>query len=60
MFGTSQFPLSGVPLQTIVDRVAAGTYRAKPVKVFSFDQIQEAHRLMESNRANGKIVVLAP
>jgi NADPH:quinone reductase-like Zn-dependent oxidoreductase len=58
VFGTPQFPLSDVPLQTIVDRVAAGTYKAKPVKVFPFEQIQEAHRLMESNRANGKIVVL--
>jgi NADPH:quinone reductase-like Zn-dependent oxidoreductase len=25
--------------------------------VFAFDQLQEAHRLMESSRANGKIVV---
>jgi NADPH2:quinone reductase len=58
VFGTPQFPLSDVPLQTIVDRVAAGTYKAKPAKVFPFDQIQEAHRLMESNQANGKIVVL--
>jgi NADPH2:quinone reductase len=58
VFGTPQFPLSNVPLQTIVDRVAAGTYQAKPVRVFSFEQIEEAHRLMESNRANGKIVVL--
>jgi NADPH2:quinone reductase len=58
VFGTPQFPLSDVPLQTIVDRVAAGTYKAKPVKVFPFEQIQDAHRLMESNHANGKIVVL--
>jgi NADPH:quinone reductase-like Zn-dependent oxidoreductase len=58
VFGSPQFPLSDVPLQTIVDRVAAGTYKAKPAKVFPFDQIQEAHRLMESNQANGKIVVL--
>ena len=58
VFGGPQFPLSDVPLQTIVDRVAAGTYGAKPVKVLPFDQIQEAHRLMESNQANGKIVVL--
>jgi NADPH:quinone reductase-like Zn-dependent oxidoreductase len=57
VFGTPQFPLSEVPLQAIVDRVAAGVYKAGPVKVFRFDEIQEAHRLMESNRANGKIVV---
>jgi len=58
VFGTPQFPLSDVPLQTIVDRVAAGTYKAKPAKVLAFEQIQEAHRLMESNRANGKIIVM--
>jgi NADPH:quinone reductase len=57
MFGTPEFPLSEVPLQTIVDRVASDTYKAKPARVFEFDQIQEAHRLMESNQANGKIVV---
>jgi NADPH:quinone reductase len=57
MYGTPEFPLSEVPLQTIVDRVASNTYKAKPARVFQFDQIQEAHRLMESNQANGKIVV---
>jgi NADPH:quinone reductase len=55
--GTPEFPLSENPFQTIVDRVAAGTYKAKPFKVFRFDEIQEAHRLMESNGAGGKIVV---
>jgi NADPH2:quinone reductase len=58
VFGTPQFPLSEVPLQTIVERASSGAYKAKPVKVFPFDRIQEAHRLMESNQANGKIVVL--
>jgi NADPH:quinone reductase len=57
VFGIPEFPLSEVPLQTIVDRVAAGAYKAKPASVFRFEQIQEAHRLMESNQANGKIVV---
>jgi NADPH2:quinone reductase len=55
--GTPEFPLSEIPFQDIVDRVAAGTYKAKPAKVFRFEDIQEAHRLMESNQANGKIVV---
>ena len=57
MFGTPPYPLSDVPLQALVDRVAAGSYKAKPVKVFRFEDIQAAHRLMESNQANGKIVV---
>jgi NADPH:quinone reductase-like Zn-dependent oxidoreductase len=57
MFGTSTFPLSDVPLQAIVDQAAAGTYKAKPAHVFSFGQIRDAHRMMESNQANGKLVV---
>jgi NADPH:quinone reductase-like Zn-dependent oxidoreductase len=55
--GSAEFPLAEIPFQDIVDRVAAGTYRAKPAKVFRFQDIQEAHRLMESNQAAGKIVV---
>jgi NADPH:quinone reductase-like Zn-dependent oxidoreductase len=57
VFGTREFPLSEVPLQAIVDRVAAGAYKAEPAKVYRFEQIQDAHRLMESGEANGKIVI---
>jgi NADPH:quinone reductase len=55
--GTPEFPLSDIPFQAIVDRIADGSYKAKPAKVFGFEEIQDAHRLMESNRAGGKIVV---
>jgi len=57
-YGTKDFPHSDVPMQKIVDRVANGIYKARPVKVFPFEHIPEAHRLMESNSANGKIVVV--
>jgi NADPH2:quinone reductase len=57
MFGTPEYPVSEVPMQSIVDRVASGTYKAKPIKVFRFEDIREAHRLMQSGQANGKIVV---
>ena len=57
VFGLPEFPVSEVPLQEIVDRVAKGIYKAKPVTVFSFDEIREAQRLMESGQAFGKIVV---
>ncbi|HWU98567.1 MAG TPA: zinc-binding alcohol dehydrogenase family protein [Oxalicibacterium sp.] len=60
VFGTPEFPLNDVPLQSIVDDVAAGRYKAKPSRVFHFDEIQEAHRVMEANQANGKMVVLVP
>lgn len=57
VFGTPEFPISEVPLQQIVDRVAKGIYKAKPAAIFSFEQIRDAQRLMESNNANGKIIV---
>jgi NADPH:quinone reductase len=56
--GTSAFPLSEIPFQAIVDRVASGhQYKAKPAQVFRFEQIQAAHRLMEAGEAGGKLVV---
>ncbi len=57
MLGTAQFPLSEIPLQEIVERVAGGIYQAGPARVFGFDDIVQAHRLMEANQANGKLVV---
>jgi NADPH:quinone reductase len=54
MLGMPEFPRSDVPLQTIIDRVASGSYQAKPAKVFRFDEIQQAHRLMESNQTNAR------
>jgi NADPH:quinone reductase-like Zn-dependent oxidoreductase len=57
VFGTPEFPVSDIPLQAIVDKAAAGIYKAKPARVFQFDNIREAHEAMESNQANGKMVV---
>jgi NADPH:quinone reductase-like Zn-dependent oxidoreductase len=56
-FGNADYSLTDVPLQQMIDRVADATYKAKPARVFRLDEIQDAHRLMESNAANGKIVV---
>ncbi|KAK44852.1 alcohol dehydrogenase [Caballeronia jiangsuensis] len=58
VFGTPGFPLSDVPLQAIAADIAAGRFNAKPSRVFSFDEIHEAHRVMEANEANGKMVVV--
>jgi NADPH:quinone reductase-like Zn-dependent oxidoreductase len=58
VFGTPDFPLSDVPLQAIAGDVAAGRYKAKPSRVFRFEDIQEAHRVMDSNEAKGKMVVV--
>jgi NADPH:quinone reductase-like Zn-dependent oxidoreductase len=57
-FGKPAFPLSDVPLQAIAADVEAGRYQAKPTRVFRFEDIQEAHRVMETNKAGGKIVVV--
>lgn len=58
VFGKLGFPLSDVPLQTIADQVAADRHKTKPARVFRFEDIREAHRVMESNQAGGKMVVL--
>ncbi len=58
VFGTPGFPLSDVPLQKIAQDVAASRLEAKPSRVFRFDEIREAHRVMEANQAGGKMVVV--
>jgi NADPH:quinone reductase-like Zn-dependent oxidoreductase len=57
VLGTPDYPLAQIPMQRIVDHVANGRYRATPAAVFPFEQLAEAHRLLESSAANGKIVV---
>jgi NADPH:quinone reductase-like Zn-dependent oxidoreductase len=46
------------PLQDLAAQIAAGGLVVQTGKVFQLDEIVEAHRLMEENRAGGKIVVL--
>ncbi|KAL1963966.1 hypothetical protein VTN77DRAFT_7641 [Rasamsonia byssochlamydoides] len=46
------------PLESLVQQIEAGELKVKISKVFRMDQIVEAHRLMEENKAEGKIVVL--
>ncbi|MGH3723653.1 MAG: zinc-binding alcohol dehydrogenase family protein [Mycobacterium sp.] len=58
VFGTPGFPLSDVPFQDIADKVRGGRLDAGPSRVFSFDEIREAHRVMEAGDAAGKMVVV--
>jgi NADPH:quinone reductase-like Zn-dependent oxidoreductase len=58
VFGTPGFPLSDVPLQDIANQAAQGLLNVKPSRVLSFEDIHEAHRLMETNQAGGKLVVV--
>jgi NADPH2:quinone reductase len=58
VFGNPGFPVSDVPLQDIAAQVADGRLEATPERVFSFDEIREAHRVMEAGEAGGKMVVV--
>ncbi|ORX09167.1 MULTISPECIES: zinc-binding alcohol dehydrogenase family protein [Mycolicibacterium] len=58
VFGSPGFPLSDVPLGDIARQVADGRLEAAPSRVFSFDEIREAHRVMEAGEAGGKMVVV--
>ena len=46
------------PLDELVEQIATGTLHVQVGKVFHLDEIVEAHRCMEENKAGGKIVVL--
>lgn len=58
VFGTPEFPVSDVPMQGIMEDVREGRWNAKPAHVFGFEEIGKAHELMESGRAEGKMVVV--
>ena len=47
-----------MPMQDLVDEVAAGKLPVQVGRVFHLGEIVEAHRTMEENRAGGKIVVV--
>ncbi|MBZ3695237.1 zinc-binding alcohol dehydrogenase family protein [Phyllobacterium calauticae] len=54
--GPDDFMLT--PIQRLVEQIAAGKLRVQVGRTFQLDEIVEAHRCMEENRAGGKIVVL--
>jgi len=47
-----------MPFQQLVDQVETGSLHVQIGKTFQLDQIVDAHRAMEENKAGGKIVVL--
>jgi NADPH:quinone reductase len=59
VLGTESFPLADIPLQQMIANAEAGRYKAKPVRVFGFDEIVKAHQAMEEGLAAGKMVVAA-
>ena len=54
--GAEDFMLT--PLEELVEKIAAGQLPIQVGKVFRLDQIIDAHRCMEENKAGGKVVVL--
>ncbi|RDW82981.1 Zn-dependent oxidoreductase [Coleophoma crateriformis] len=54
--GPEQF--MATPLEEMAQQIKDGTMKIQIGKVFKLDDIVEAHRCMEENRAGGKIVVL--
>lgn len=57
VFGNPGFEVSGIPLSDIARQIADGKFDAAPARVFSFDQIREAHEAAEAG-AGGKVVVV--
>jgi NADPH:quinone reductase-like Zn-dependent oxidoreductase len=58
VFGSPEFPLSDVPLARIAQDAAAGRLDIMPARVLRFEEVPEAHRLVEENAAGGKLVVV--
>jgi hypothetical protein len=56
VLGGPEYPLSEVPLDLILEQVAAGSLRAGPAHTFQAADIVRAHRLMEAGTAAGKLV----
>jgi NADPH:quinone reductase-like Zn-dependent oxidoreductase len=54
--GTEDFMRT--PFNELIAQIEAGKLRVSVGRTFHLDEIVEAHRLMESNKAGGKIVVL--
>ncbi|HEB71167.1 MAG TPA: alcohol dehydrogenase [Nitrospirae bacterium] len=57
LFGSPQMPLSESPIQWIAEQVESKKMPSIISKVYEFDQIREAHRVIEDNQAPGKMVV---
>jgi NADPH:quinone reductase len=57
LLGTEVLPLRKSPLNMIAEQVATGSIPSTLAKVYYFEDIQEAHKVLDSGKAGGKIVV---
>jgi NADPH:quinone reductase-like Zn-dependent oxidoreductase len=56
-YGGDTSDLPAPVLQRSVDRIAEGAFDLGPLRTYPLDQIRDAHRALEDNTGNGKIVV---
>jgi len=57
LLGTPALPLTDAPLRAIAEGISAGRIPSLRVRTFDFGDVRQAHALMESDRALGKLVV---
>ncbi|KAI1328037.1 GroES-like protein [Xylariaceae sp. FL0255] len=58
VIGDDDFPVDKVfPLQEIVTKIENGKWDAEPALVFGYEEIQQAHRALDTHDTGGKIVV---
>ncbi len=57
LLGTPALPLTGAPLRAIAEGISAGRIPSLRVRTFDFGDVRQAHALMESDRALGKLVI---
>jgi NADPH2:quinone reductase len=57
MLGTPALPLTDAPLRAIAEGISAGRIPSLRARTFDFGEVRQAHALMESGRALGKLVV---
>lgn len=57
VLGSSEFPMSGIPLQEIIAKIEHKIWDAKPAHIFQRGDIRKAHEMLDSQNAGGKIVV---
>ena len=57
-YGERTFQAANFPLDELIRQIENGSLKIRLGKVFTIDQIVEAHECMEKNEGGGKIVVL--
>jgi len=57
LLGTPALPLTDAPLRAIAEGISAGRIPSLRARTFDFGDVRQAHALMESDRALGKLVI---